>query len=79
MNKMNLSLSKREISALKTAVLNIHKKDTLDEVKDICAEQIYRDYFCLGLFTRKKVIFILYARLYRVNRGTKYTSFKQQS
>ena len=54
MNKMNLSLSKREISALKTAVLNIHKKDTLDEVKDICAEQIYRDYFCLGLFTRKK-------------------------
>ena len=59
MNKMNLSLSKREISALKTAVLNIHKKDTLDEVKDICAEQIYRDYFCLGLFTEKN-IFILY-------------------
>lgn len=56
MNKMNLSLSKREISALKTAVLNIHKKDTLDEVKDICAEQIYRDYFCLGLFTQKKYI-----------------------
>merc|ERR1712226_1381838 len=47
----NRSLSKREISALKTAVLNIHKKDTLDEIKDICAEQIYRDYFCLGLFT----------------------------
>jgi len=42
----NRSLSKREISALKTAVLNIHNKDTLDEVKDICAEQIYRDYFC---------------------------------
>ena len=36
---------------MKTAVLNIHKKDTVDEIKDICAEQIYRDYFWLGLFT----------------------------
>ena len=63
MNKMNLSLSKREISALKTAVLNIHKKDTLDEVKDICAEQIYRDYFCLGLFTQK--IYYIYLISYK--------------